>query len=120
MDSNSGVCQLTADWPSDENYLAASATQSTLTPGAQIASLTTLINQFQLSPLGIAVSFTSQLQSATAHLDQPGHSAACNDLAAFINHAQAQQSKKLSIAQAAQMIAGADQVIGTLGCSSNP
>jgi hypothetical protein len=67
--SNNGTCQLTASWPAGANYIAASASQQTATPGTQITSLITTINSFNLSPAGAALSFDSQLQQIHPDLD---------------------------------------------------
>jgi hypothetical protein len=69
MTSNSGTCQLTASWPAGANYIAASASQQTATPGTQITSVITTINSFNLSPAGAALSFDSQLQQIHPDLD---------------------------------------------------
>jgi hypothetical protein len=73
MISNSGTCQLNATWATDTNYLAASATQQTATPGAQIASLITMISSFSLSPGGSTTSFTTQLQQVSIDLQGTGN-----------------------------------------------
>jgi len=116
MTSNSGTCQLTASWPADANYIAASASQQTATPGTQITSLITTINSFNLSPAGAALSFDSQLQQVSIDLQGTGTVQACNDLSLFISHVQSQNLKQLTAAQSAQMLAGAARIGGTIGC----
>ena len=44
--------------------------------------------------------------------------AACNSLAAFINAVQAQRGKKITSAQADQLIASAREIQGLLNCSN--
>lgn len=117
MISNMGTCQLNAAWATDTNYLAASATQVTATPGSQIVSLLTTISSFSLSPQGPAKSFYAQLQQVSIDLQGTGNGMACSDLASFISHVQAQAGKHLTAVQAQQMLAGAAQIRNTLGCS---
>jgi hypothetical protein len=116
MISNSGTCQLSAMWATDTNYLAASATQQTATPGAQTANLITKISSFALSPGGSTTSFTNQLQQVSIDLQGAGNGRACSDLSIFISHVKAQTLKQLTAAQAQQMLAGAAQIGATLGC----
>jgi hypothetical protein len=116
MLSNIGTCQLSAAWTTDTNYLAASATQQTVTPGSQVNSLITTVNSFGLRPIGATVSFTWQLQLVWIDLQVPGDRRACPDLSIFNSHVKAQTGKELSATQARQMLAGAAQIGATLGC----
>jgi hypothetical protein len=66
---------------------------------------------------GISNSFESKLQKVITDLDSPAGTAdACDQLKAFINHAQAQSGKHLTTAQADQLIAAASQIRTLLGC----
>jgi probable HAF family extracellular repeat protein len=81
-----------------------------------IASLITSIEGFQL-PKGIENSFVVKLEHALASLQAGNTGAACGELQAFVNHAQAQSGKKLTVAQASQIIAEAQAIRAALGCS---
>lgn len=86
------------------------------TPGELTSDLINLVRSFSLQR-GISNSFESKLQKVIAALDSPGGTAeACDQLKAFINHAQAQSGKHLTVAQADQLIASASQIRTLLGC----
>ncbi len=80
---------------------------------ATIPGLSVQLQSFNL-PFGTANSLLAKLQAAEAA--GPG-SAACSDLNDFIAQAHAQSGKKLTIAQANQLIAVAIQVEVAEGCS---
>jgi len=66
---------------------------------------------------GISNSFESKLQKVIAALDSPnGTAAACDHLKAFLNHANAQSGKHLTVAQADQLVVAASQIRTLLGC----
>lgn len=114
MTSNTGTCQLTANWASDPNYLAASAGQSTITPGVMVTSLTTLLNSFNLSNPN---TFASPLQALSRDLQKNDLGSACSDLTTFIGAVNAQSGKKLTVAQAQQLLTAAVQIQAIVGCS---
>jgi probable HAF family extracellular repeat protein len=83
-----------------------------LTPVPTITALANLVQSFNL-PFGIANSLLVKLQAAEAA--GPG-SAGCADLSAFISEVQAQSGKKLTTAQATQLIPDASQIKVALDC----
>ena len=80
---------------------------------ATIPGLTVQLQTFNL-PFGTANSLLTKLHAAEA--SGPG-SAACSDLSDFIAEVHAQSGKKLTVAQANQLIAIATQVEAAEGCS---
>jgi len=72
----------------------------------QITDLIALINSFNLQQ-GLTNNLISRLDAVLA---------ACRELGDFILQVQAQSGKKLSAAQATQLIAGANQIKATLAC----
>ena len=87
-----------------------------LTPAQRVAALVTLIEGFGL-PDGIETSFTKKLEHALAALEAGDTATACSELQDFINHANAQSGKKLTVEQAGRIIAEAEAVRAALGCS---
>ncbi len=81
----------------------------------QISNLITTVNSFHL-PSGIQNSFDSQLQVVLADLNAGNTSQACIDLTSFINHVKSQSGKGLTVSQANQLLAAAQQVQVVLGC----
>lgn len=66
---------------------------------------------------GVSNSFESKLQKVIAALDSPnGTAEACDHLRAFINHANAQSGKHLTVAQADQLVVAASEIRALLGC----
>ena len=114
MTSNVGTCQLTATWVADANYLAASATQATQTAGSLTNNLITLLNGMNLSNSN---SLSSQLQALAKDIQNNALSTACSDISTFIGSVNAQSGKKLTAAQAQQLLTGAAQIGHTIGCS---
>ena len=57
-----------------------------------------------------------KLQRAQEALAAGHVSEACRTLAAFVNEASAQAGKALTVEQANQLLAGADQLKAALGC----
>jgi hypothetical protein len=85
---------------------------------AQVANLAVVVQNFNLVQ-GIANSFDAKLQNILSALSaaQSGSVAnVCGQLAAFINETQAQSGKKLTVAQANQLIAAATQIKAVVGC----
>ena len=83
---------------------------------AQVNDQISLVNSFNLSPTGIQTSFDSQLQAVQADLAANNTAQACSDLTSFVNHVNAQSGKKLTVAQANQLLAAAEQIHAVLGC----
>jgi hypothetical protein len=82
---------------------------------AQVNDLLTTVNSLGLDP-DFQASFDAQLEAVQTDLENGDTTQACNDLQAFINHVQAQSGKHLTEAQAAQLIAAAQQIQNVLGC----
>ncbi len=82
---------------------------------SQLGDLVSLVNGLGLQP-GIATSLTAKLQTALAAANAGDLARACNLLDAFINEVQAQSGKKLTAAEAAQLIAEATRIKAVLGC----
>jgi hypothetical protein len=86
------------------------------TPGELTSDLINLVRSFTLQR-GVSNSFESKLQKVIAALDSPdGTTEACDQLKAFINHANAQSGKHLTVAQADQLVGAASQIRTLLGC----
>jgi hypothetical protein len=88
------------------------------TPSQMISNLTTTVMGFNLVQ-GIASSLDAKLGAAAAALiaaraNDTG--TACNQMGAFINAVQAQSGKVLTVAQANQLVAAANQIKAVLGC----
>jgi hypothetical protein len=88
-------------------------------PAASLSSQLNVIigyvEAFQL-PHGTQTSLTAKLTAAQGDLSAGDTQDACSDLAAFISHVQAQAGKKLTQAQADQLITAATQLRGEIGC----
>lgn len=85
----------------------------------QIADLIALVNSFNLRQ-GIENSLDAKLRNvidALAAANGGDVVAACGKLGSFINEVKAQSGKALTMAQANQLIAAANRVKASLGCS---
>ena len=85
---------------------------------AQVSQLIVTVQNFNLQQ-GISNSLDAKLQNVLEALNgaTAGNTAAvCNQLAAFINETAAQSGKKLTVAQANQLIATAQQIRAVIGC----
>jgi hypothetical protein len=85
---------------------------------AQVANLAILVQDFNLVQ-GIANSLDAKLQNILSALNaaQSGSVAnVCGQLNAFINETQAQSGKKLTVAQANQLIVAATRIKAVVGC----
>ena len=80
-----------------------------------INDLIALVESFGL-PRGPENSLTTKLQAALAALEASDTTTACTCLTAFINECQAQSGKKLTAAQATQLITVAQEIQSALGC----
>ena len=77
--------------------------------------LIALVRSFNL-PAGTENSLVTKLQDALSAIDASDTATACDSLTAFINACQAQSGKKLTAAQASQLINSATLIKTTLGC----
>ena len=85
---------------------------------AQVSALIARVQTFNLSQ-GIENSLDTKLQNVLAALSAArggNASNVCGQMGAFINETQAQSGKKLTVAQADQLIAAAQQIRAVLGC----
>ena len=97
--------------------MAATATPTpTETPSAHIGDLINCLQGLGLEQ-GITNSLVVKLNAAIASLLRGNTAAACSQLAAFQNEAQAQSGKALTQAQAVQLIGAAAATRSQLGCS---
>jgi hypothetical protein len=85
------------------------------TPATLTGNLETTLEGLGLDH-GTANSLDAKLQAILAALDRGNTQAACNGLATFINEVNAQTGNKITPAQAATLIAAANQIRTTLGC----
>ncbi|MCA1567065.1 MAG: hypothetical protein LC803_15730 [Acidobacteria bacterium] len=86
------------------------------TPAERIGDLDALVRSFNL-PYGTANSLTVKLRAALDALNAGNTAVACAKLADFANHTRAQSGKKLTAAQATQLIDEANAIRAALGCS---
>ena len=84
---------------------------------AQVNDLLTLVSSFNLSTLGN--SLTAKLQNIQSKLSGGQTNAACGQLGAFINEVTDQSGQGLTVAQANQLIAAANQISALVGCSNH-
>jgi hypothetical protein len=61
-------------------------------------------------------SFASQLASVKASLERGSTASACNQLGAYANHVRAQSGKQIPAADAAALVASAEQIAAVMGC----
>jgi len=80
-----------------------------------LEGLALMIEGFNL-PKGIENSFLVKVKAATNAFDKSDFEAACGNLKALINHAEALSGKKLTVAQASAIINSATSIRATLGC----
>ncbi|HEX8747217.1 MAG TPA: hypothetical protein VF717_08450 [Pyrinomonadaceae bacterium] len=85
------------------------------TPAERIQNLIKKVESFGL-PFGTTNSLTVKLRHALDALIAGDTAAACDNLAAFINHAGAQSGKKLTTGQATEIITEAASIRAVLGC----
>ncbi len=82
----------------------------------QTTNLRALVTSFGLDH-GSEDSLLAKLGNALAAINAGNVRAGCGMLGAFINEVQAQSGKKITSAQAMQLIAAANQIRAVLGCS---
>ncbi len=82
---------------------------------AQISDLITKVSSFQLAS-GLQTSLDAKLQDALTALGAGDTATACSDLTDFINEVNAQSGKMLTMNQANQLIAAAQQIQAVLAC----
>jgi hypothetical protein len=83
---------------------------------AQVNDLLTLVSSFNLSTLGN--SLTAKLQNIQSKLSSGHTNAVCGPLAAFVGEVTDQSGQGLTVAQANQLIAAANQILAVVGCSN--
>jgi hypothetical protein len=86
------------------------------TPAERIADLDALVRSFNLHH-GTANSLTVKLRDALNALNAGNTAVACAKLADFANHTRAQSGKKLTAAQATQLIDETNSIRAALGCN---
>ncbi|HEY1403547.1 MAG TPA: hypothetical protein VGB05_05430 [Pyrinomonadaceae bacterium] len=86
------------------------------TPAGRIADLNALVRSFNLQH-GTENSLTVKLRDALNAFNAGDTAVACAKLADFTNHTRAQSGKKLTTAQATQLIDEANSIRAALGCS---
>lgn len=84
-------------------------------PSAQASNLIVFVENLNL-PGGTSTSLTSTLQNAIDSFASGNTTSACNQLNAFITQVQALSGKKLTAAEASQLIAAANQIRTAQGC----
>jgi hypothetical protein len=67
-------------------------------------------------PKGTATSLDAKLEAVVAALATGDTATACSDLAAFVHEVEAQRGKKLTVAQADELLAAAEEIQASLGC----
>jgi N-acetylneuraminic acid mutarotase len=85
---------------------------------AQVSNLIVTVQTFNLAQ-GIQNSLDTKLQNVLSAMNAALNgnvSSVCGQLVAFINETSAQSGKKLTVAQANQLIATADQIQAVVGC----
>ena len=85
---------------------------------AQVGNLIATVQSFNLAQ-GIQNSLDTKLQNVLSALNAAvtgNAGGVCGQLSAFINETRAQSGKKLTVAQANQLIARADQIQAVIGC----
>jgi hypothetical protein len=86
------------------------------TPAERIGDLDALVRGYNLHH-GTTNSLTVKLRDALNALNAGNTAAACVKLADFVNHTRAQSGKKLTAAQATELIDEANSIRAALGCS---
>jgi hypothetical protein len=100
-------------WDSRDNTAQASFNVHVKGADEQITDLLRLVMQEQL---GTGASLADKLQAIQADIAGNLTSDACGTLQAFINEVQAQNGKKLTSDQSAQLISSASRIAAVLGC----
>lgn len=110
--SNNVTCTAT-----DFSTNTASKTFSVAVKGAadQISDTITLINSFNLSQT-TKTSLTNALQEALAAINSGNLASACDSMNTFIRQVRSQAGKKLTAAQANQLLVKANKIGAVLGC----
>jgi YVTN family beta-propeller protein len=85
------------------------------TPAQQLTDLATLIVGFGL-PHGITNSLLAKVSAAQASVAAGNATAACHQLQALINEAEAQSGKQMSAGQASAIITAAQAIQSALAC----
>lgn len=84
------------------------------TPATLTANLLVMLAGMQIQGLGN--SLNAQLLAVAIDINNNNLGAACSDLTAFTNHVKAQSGKKITTAEAEQLLAGAAAIKMSIGC----
>ena len=98
------------------NTTSKTFTVTVIGAAGQTASLSGLVSSLGLQA-GITNSLLVKLAAALAAINTGNTATACSTLTAFINEVNAQSGKKITTAEAAQLIAAAIQIQAVLGCT---
>jgi predicted outer membrane repeat protein len=82
---------------------------------AQLGGLVTTVTSYNLSR-GLQTSLVNQLQAARAAVEANNQTAACGVIGAFLNYVEAQSGKRLTSAQATQLLTDAQRINAVLAC----
>jgi hypothetical protein len=115
--SGTGTCVVKASTPATTNFTAGSNTQnviiSAVSPAQLVTNLVTTVQGMNIT--GQGTSLTDQLNQVETDITT-NNGLACQDLLLFVNHVKAQRGKKITIAQANQLLAAAAAIQAALGC----
>ena len=103
------IISLTVTDPSSETSLD-TVPVTVRSPTEMISNLTTTV-----TALGFQQA-VKLLGNIVSQINAGNNTAACNQLNAFIKQVQAQSGKQLTVGQANQLIASANQIKAALGC----
>jgi hypothetical protein len=95
--------------------VSASFTVTVVGAAAQDSALITTVNGLQLRS-AVQNSFDAELTEILSEVNAGQTTLACPNLTDFIGHVQGQSGKSLTAAQAAQLVAAAQQIQAVLGC----
>ena len=113
--STHGSVTITATYSGDPTHAGSSGTSSltVLTPAQATQNVVKLVKSMNL-PHGLTNSLDAKLRAAINSLNRGNPIPAKNQLNAFINEVRAQTGKKITSAQATQLIAAASDIIKAL------
>lgn len=109
--SDEPITSITLDVPGLDNVAFGSCGDGDVT----IADVVATVQGFGL-PKGIENSLTKKLDNAAASLAAADTATACDQLGAFLNQVNAQEGKKLTMDQAAELRSAVEALRDTLGC----
>jgi hypothetical protein len=109
------VTCLVSDSDDSNSPVSQSFTVTVNGAATQVSTLLTTVNSFHLSS-GLQTSLDAKLNAALKAITAGQTATACSDLSDFIGEAQSQSGKGLTVSQATQLIAAAQQIQAVLGC----